>query len=126
MAPEVERSICLIKECGRGILNTLPFKKMPQVILIELIYHVMLWLNAYPTKSGVSDTLLPKEIVLQQKINFKRHCKARFSAYCKAHDEPTPLNTMVSCSTPAIVLGPMGNIQGTYKVFNLCTGKKIK
>ena len=33
---------------------------------------------------------------------------------------------MVSRSTPAIVLGPTGNMQGTYNVFNLCTGKKIK
>jgi hypothetical protein len=33
---EVKQCIQLIKECGRGILNTLPFKKMPQVILIEL------------------------------------------------------------------------------------------
>jgi hypothetical protein len=32
--PEVERRIRLIKERGRSILNTLPFKKMPQVILI--------------------------------------------------------------------------------------------
>jgi hypothetical protein len=62
---EVERRIRLIKERGRGILNTLPFKKMPQVILIELIYHVMLWLNTYPTKSGVPDTLSPREIVLR-------------------------------------------------------------
>ena len=40
--PEVERRIRLIKERGRSILNTLPFKKMPQVILIELIYFVVL------------------------------------------------------------------------------------
>ena len=33
---------------------------------------------------------------------------------------------MVSRSTPAIVLGPMGNLQGTYKFFSLTTGKKIK
>ncbi len=48
--PEVERRVCLIKEHGRGILNTLPFKKMPQIMLFELIYHVVLWLNAFPTK----------------------------------------------------------------------------
>ena len=36
------------------------------------------------------------------------------------------MNRMVSCSTPVIILGPTGNIQGTYKVFNLRTGKKIK
>ena len=52
--PEVERKIRLIKERGRGILNTLPFKKMPRLMLIELIYHVVLWLNAFPANSGVS------------------------------------------------------------------------
>jgi hypothetical protein len=40
--PEVERHIHLIKEHGRGILNTLQLKKMLQIILIELIYHVVL------------------------------------------------------------------------------------
>jgi hypothetical protein len=29
--PEVERRICLIKERGNGILNTLPFKKLPEL-----------------------------------------------------------------------------------------------
>jgi hypothetical protein len=38
-----------------------------------------------------------------------------------------PTNSMVTCSTnPAIVLGPMGNLQGTYKFFSLATGKKVK
>jgi hypothetical protein len=47
---EVERKIRLIKERGRGILNTLPFKRMPKLMLIELIYHVVLWLNAFLAK----------------------------------------------------------------------------
>jgi hypothetical protein len=55
--PEVELKIMLIKEQGRGILNTLPFKKMPSFMLIELVYHVVLWLNAFPANSGVSETL---------------------------------------------------------------------
>jgi hypothetical protein len=33
---------------------------------------------------------------------------------------------MVTCSTPVIVLGPMGNLQGTYKFFSLAKGKKVK
>jgi hypothetical protein len=55
--PEIEWKIRLIKERGRGILNTLPFKKMPRLMLIELIYHMVLWLNAFPAKSGVSEIL---------------------------------------------------------------------
>ena len=124
--PEVERKIRLIKERGRGILNTLPFKQMPRLMLIELVYHVVLWLNAFPAKSGVSETLSPREIVYRHKLDFAKHCKSPFGMYCKVHDEPTPTNTMVTCSTPAIVLGPTGNLQGTYKFFSLATGKKVK
>ncbi len=124
--PEVERRIWLIKERGRGILNTLLFKKMPQIMLIELIYHIVLWLNAFPTKSGVSETLLPRKIVMRHKLDFTKHCRAQFGSYCEAHDEPVPKNMMVTHSTPAIVLGPTGNLQGTYKFFSLETRKKIK
>ena len=124
--PEVERKIRLIKERGRGILNTLPFKKMPRLMLIELVYHVVLWLNAFPAKSGVSETLSPREIVYRHKLDFAKHCKSPFGTYCEVHDEPTPTNTMVTRSTPAIVLGPTGNLQGTYKFFSLATGKKVK
>jgi hypothetical protein len=55
--PEGTQCIGLIKEQVRGIQNTFLFKRMPQVILIELIYHVVLWLNAFPTKTGVAVTI---------------------------------------------------------------------
>lgn len=99
---------------------------MPQLILIELIYHVLLWLNAFPSKSGVSETLSPQEIVLRHRLDFPKHCRAPFGSYCEAHDEPAPTNSMVSRATPAIVLGSTGNLQGTYKFFSLTTGAKIK
>jgi hypothetical protein len=76
--PEVERCIRLIKEQGRGILNTLLFKRMPQVILIELIYHIMLWLNTFPTKKRVSEMLSPHKILYRHKLDFAKHCKAQF------------------------------------------------
>ncbi len=124
--PEVEHHIWLVKEWGQGILNTLLFKKMPQVILIKLIYQVVLWLNTFPTKTGVSKVLLPCKIVFHQKLNFSKHCQAVFSLYCKVRNEPMPTNTMVTQATPAIVLGLTGNLQGIYKFCNLVTGKKIK
>ncbi len=94
--PEVERRIRLIKERGRGILNILSFKKMPQIMLVELIHHVVLWLNAFPTKPGVSETLSPREIVMRHKLNFVKHCRALFGSYCKTHNEPVPTNMMVT------------------------------
>jgi hypothetical protein len=124
--PEVERKIRLINERGRVILNTLPFKRMPRLMLIELIYHVVLWLNAFQAKSVVSETLSPRKIVYRHKLDFAKHCRLPFGTYCEVHNEPTPTNSMVTCSTPVIVLGPTGNLQGTYKFFSLAMGKKVK
>jgi hypothetical protein len=106
--PEIERKIRLIKERGRGILNTLPFKRMPMLMLIVLVYHVVLWLNAFSAKLGVSDTLSPREIIYQHKLDFAKHCKLPFGTYCEVHNEPTPTNTMVTCSTPSNSAWPHG------------------
>jgi hypothetical protein len=81
--PEVERRIRLIKARSRGILNTLPDKKIPQLVLIELIYHVILWLNAFPMKSGLSANLLPHKLVLRHKLDFKNIVKLSSAATVK-------------------------------------------
>jgi hypothetical protein len=86
----------------------------------------VLWLNAFPTKTGVSATLSLHEIVYRHKLDFAKHCKAQFRTYCKAHNKAVLTNMMVTWLTPAIVLGPTGNLQGMYKFFSLATGKKIK
>ncbi len=99
---------------------------MPRLMLIELVYHVVLWLNAFPVNSGVSETLSPREIVYRHKLDFAKHCKSPCGTYCEVHDEPAPTNTMVTRSTPAIVLGPTGNLQRTYNFLSLATEKKVK
>ena len=79
-----------------------------------------------PGKSEMSKTLYPREIVYRHKLDFTKHYKSPFGTYCEVHDEPVPTNTMVTCSTPAIVLGPTGNLQGTYKFLSPATGKMVK
>ncbi len=83
---------------------------MPQVMLVELIYHVVLWLNTFPTKTGVSKDLLPCKIAICQKLDFGKHAYAVFGSYCKVDNEPVPTNTMVTRLTPLIVLSPTGNL----------------
>ncbi len=122
--PEVECKIRLIKKRGRGILNTLLFKRMPRLMLVELIYHMVLWLNAFPAKSGLSETLSPCKIVYRHKLDSANHYRLPFGMYYEVHNEPTPMNSMVTCSTHAIVLGPTGNLQGAY--FSLATDKRVK
>jgi hypothetical protein len=87
---------------------------------------MVLWLNAFPANSGVSEKLSPRKIVYRHKLDFATHCKSPFRMSCKVRDEPSPTNTIVTHSTPAIVLGPTGNLQGTYKFLSLATRKKVK
>ena len=49
---DIERLIRLIKERVRAILSTLPFKKVPKVILRYLVRLVVLLLNVVPPRSG--------------------------------------------------------------------------
>jgi hypothetical protein len=51
--PNIERQICVIKERARAIRSTLPFDKIPNRIIVELVNFVVLWLNAFPPSSCV-------------------------------------------------------------------------
>lgn len=52
---DIERHIRTIKERARGILRTLPYKRMSAQMVVELVYFCVMWLNAIPSKSGVSN-----------------------------------------------------------------------
>ena len=59
---EAERNIRVAKKRNRGAVNTLPFTYIPRRIKNEFIYFVTLWFNAFPVKSGVSETFSFKHI----------------------------------------------------------------
>ena len=53
---EAERTIRTLKERMRGLVATLPFERLPRRMKIEFIYFMVLWMNAFPVKSGISQT----------------------------------------------------------------------
>jgi hypothetical protein len=60
---EVEQKIRVIKERARGTFNTLPYKKLPKLIVIELLHFCVIWMNSFPVKSGISKKWSPWELV---------------------------------------------------------------
>ena len=52
--PEIKCTVRLVKEHSPGIKNTLPFTGLPKLIPIKLLHFIVLWLNNFPIKSGVS------------------------------------------------------------------------
>ena len=121
--PEIERHIRTLKERVRSVYNTLPFKSMPDRMMIELVYYCTFWLNSFPNESGVSETLSPRTIVTGESIDYTKHCKLEFGEYVQTHEEHD--NTMVARTVGAIALRPTGNYQGSYVFYSLNTGRTI-
>ncbi len=119
---KAERTIRTIKERTRGLLVTLPFSRMPRRMKIEFVYFIVLWLNAFPVKSGILSTFLPRELLVRWRLDYKKHCRVLPDTYCKFHDEPVPTNTMTLRTHECIALGPTGNLQGSMKFYCLTTG----
>ena len=56
---KAECSIRTVKERTQGIVTMLPFTHIPRRMQIEFVYFTVLWLNAFPVKTGISSTFLP-------------------------------------------------------------------
>jgi len=122
---EIERWIRTIKERAQCALATMPFRRLPNMILIHLLYFLTMWLNNFPSKMGISSIYCPRELLNRSCLSASKHCRAEFGTYRKVHEEPSPFNTMASRTQPAICLGPTGNMQGSYRFFSLSTGRVI-
>ena len=119
--------IRLMKECGQCIVSELPYNdSIPDQIMINLLQFIAFWINAMPSESGVSEVYSPREIVTGMKLDFKRHCRARFGAYVEASYDDYITNTLKDRTHSCIALGPTGNIQGSMKCFDLKTGRVVK
>ncbi len=93
---------------------------------IEFVYFVILWLNAFPVKLGISQTILPRELLMCWRLDYKKHCRVQPGTYCEVHDKPVPTNTMAWHAHEAIAMEPTGNLQGSVKVYCINTGRVLK
>ena len=120
---DIERYIRTIKERMRCMYNTLPFKHMPKVLVIEMAKAAVYWLNAFPAFNGISDEQSPKTLVTGQQLDYNRHCKYEFGQYVQTH-EPHD-NSMEPRTQGALALRPTGNQQGGHYFLNLLSGRVI-
>jgi hypothetical protein len=82
---EIERRIRIIKERSRAITCTLPYKALPNQILIRLLHFVVMWINNMPSATGISTQYSLRELILHTRLKYKQHCHALFGFYCKVH-----------------------------------------
>jgi len=120
---EIERYIRTVKDRSRSGYNSLPFERMPRVMIIRLVSNAVFWLNAFPHPDGVSSTLSPRYIMTGQQLDFKKHVRLEFGAYVQTHEEHS--NGMEPRTQGAICLGPTGNEQGGHYFMSLVSGRAV-
>ena len=121
--PEIERQIRTLKERTRAIYCTLPFRKIPRRLIIEMLYAANYWLNMFPRKGAISSTMSPRTLLTGLAMNYNRHCRLGFGEYVQTHEEHD--NSLNPRTIGALALRPTGNAQGGYFFFSLATGKVI-
>ena len=90
--PEIERQNRVIKERSRACRHSLPFKMVTKLMITEMIYNGVLWINAFPPKGGVSASISPRTLLTGVKYDYNCHCKLVFGAYAQVHKEDLPTN----------------------------------
>jgi hypothetical protein len=93
-----------LKERGRALYTTLPFKSIPKRMLVELIYNCTFWLNCFPYTEGMSATMSPRSIITGYHVNFEKHCKLKYGEYVQTHEEHD--NSLAPRSIGAIAMRP--------------------
>ena len=102
--PFIERRIRWIKERARAVRHGLSYAVIPKLMIVEVLNFVVHWLNAFPAKNGVSDTISPGTIMTGVTPDFKKHCKSNFGSYVQTHEEFAPRNSMAARTLLVLLL----------------------
>ena len=96
------------------MIYSIPFNSRPAQMLIHVVLFVVMQLNLFPVKGGLSSRLSPKQIMSGEIVQYK-FCAMGYGQYCNIHEEDSPRNNLATRTQGAILLGTSGNAQGGHK-----------
>ena len=123
--PFIERFNRTLKERCRMCYATLPFKRMPRQMIVNLVYLQTFWINFYIPREYISTTLSPGTIVGGRNYDYNLLLGpgTQFGEYVQTTEKTT--NTMRLRTVGAITMRPTGNSQGSFYYFSLLTGRRL-
>ena len=95
------------------------------MVLVYAVYNSVIWLNAFPIRSGITGGFSPWELVTGLTVNFVRDCKIDCGAYVEASNDAEITNDNKDRTSSCIALGPSGDRQGSTNCFDLSTGRVV-
>ncbi len=119
----IERYIRFLKEKTSSIHHSLPFKRIPALMLIRMVLHTVQFMNSFPRKGGLKH-YPPSAIMTGAKLHMSQ-LQLKFGSYCQVAEDVTPRNSLAARTHGAVSMGPSGNLSGGQCFLALDTGKLI-
>jgi hypothetical protein len=85
--PKIEQYMCTVKDHARSGYNSLPFERIPCLMVIRLVANSVFWLNAFPHSDGVSSTLSPQYLLTGKHLDYQKHVRLEYGSYVQTHEE---------------------------------------
>jgi hypothetical protein len=111
-----------MKERTRCTVHSMPYKCLPNMMMKHIVLNSVYWLNAFPSKNGISNMMSPSSIVLGTPSPDCKHLKLRTGAYVQLYVGTT--NTSKARTVGVIALR-RSNENGGYYFMSLKTGCEL-
>ena len=109
----------------QSVHGGLPYDCMNSCTIIDIGKYVVMMINTFPPKRGLSHKYSSRTSMRGNRLEFKKQSRCPFRSYIQPHDDRNVSNLMVDRIQGAICLCPTGNLQGPYKFLSICTGRNI-
>ena len=69
--PEIKRRIRVSKERSKYMRHSLPFHRIKKLMTIHAIINIGKMVNYFPTKIGVSTTMIPRAVLNGENLDYE-------------------------------------------------------
>jgi len=118
--PRIERAVRTVKERYVSTCHVVPYPKYTMLMVMSLIQNIVKWLNAFPSKGGISEELSPERIVTGASKPDCDRKRIPFGGYDMVYIGTE--NNINSKTVPVISLKESNDMNGQYAM-SLITGK---
>jgi hypothetical protein len=84
----IKRNICFLKEKIRSLCHSLPFERVPDIMVVWMVMHIVKFVNGFPRKGGVKH-FSPGEIMMGWHLH-ANNLSIGFGTYCQVAENVEP------------------------------------
>ncbi len=119
----IERNIQFLKEKIRSLRHSLPFERVPGIMVVHMVLHIVKFVNGFPQQGGVKHYSLG-EIMTDWRLH-ANDLQLAFGIYCQVAENVEPSNSNAPRMRAAISLGNSSNLSGGQLLLALDSGQTI-